>query len=109
LDEDLELHWLPRFLHGRHSGGVYIHPTSFEQMSSVTTPAAIFIFRCFLVNFFSYWSHLPSAVAPSPASFSRCLRAFFFCGGMLSAEPVELLFAPVGALYLVDHVRPLFS
>jgi hypothetical protein len=37
------------------------------------------------------------------------LAGLLFCGGMLSAEPVELLFAPVGALYLVDYVRPLFS
>jgi hypothetical protein len=36
-----------------------------------------------------------------------CLRAFF-CGGMLSAEHVELLPALVGELYLVDYVRPLF-
>jgi hypothetical protein len=37
------------------------------------------------------------------------LPGLLVCGGMLSAEPVKLLPARVGALYLFDYVCPLFS
>jgi ABC-type uncharacterized transport system permease subunit len=79
------------------------NPTfSSEQLSSATAPSPISALRCvfdifFAFGFASRWTQLPSAVAPSAASFSRFLRGFMF-----SMVPVHCF--PEGVPFTVQEL-----